>query len=131
MLAFGRGVLAAQPFSRLLGAELTTFEEGRAELALDLKPEHLQQHGFAHGGVVSYLADNALTFAGGSVLGDSVTLEYKINYLRPAIGQRLIARARVTGSGKTQAVCHCDVFVIAEGAEKMCATAQGTIRKAG
>ena len=131
MLEFGRKVLAAQPFSRLLGTELMAFEEGRAELALDLMPDHLQQHGFAHGGVVSYLADNALTFAGGSVLGDSVTLEYKINYLRPAIGQRLVARARVTGSGKTQAVCHCDVFVLDGGAEKMCATAQGTIRKAG
>lgn len=131
MLEFGRAVLAAQPFSQLLGTELLAFEPGRAELALDLKPDHLQQHGFAHGGVVSYLADNALTFAGGSVLGDSVTLEYKINYLRPAIGQRLIARARVTGSGKTHAVCHCDVFVLGDGAEKMCATAQGTIRKAG
>ena len=79
-LEFGRSVLAAQPFSRLLGTELVAFETGGAELALDLKPDHLQQHGFAHGGVVSYLADNALTFAGGSVLGDSVTLEYKINY---------------------------------------------------
>ncbi len=130
-LKFGRSVLAAQPFSRLLGAELVAFETGAAALALDLKPDHLQQHGFAHGGVVSYLADNALTFAGGSVLGDSVTLEYKINYLRPAIGKRLIARARVTGSGKTQAVCHCDVFVVGDDGEKMCATAQGTIRRAG
>jgi uncharacterized protein (TIGR00369 family) len=131
MLEFGRKMLGDQPFSRLLGTELIAFEEGRAELALNLRPEHLQQHGFAHGGIVSYLADNALTFAGGSVLGDSVTLEYKINYLRPAIGQRLVARARVTGSGKTQAVCHCDVFVLDDGSEKMCATAQGTIRKAG
>jgi uncharacterized protein (TIGR00369 family) len=131
MLQFGRAILEAQPFSRLLGAELIAFEQGKAELGLGLKPDHLQQHGFAHGGVVSYLADNALTFAGGSVLGDSVTLEYKINYLRPAIGQRLVARARVTGSGKSQAVCHCDVFVVVDGNEKMCATAQGTIRKAG
>jgi uncharacterized protein (TIGR00369 family) len=131
-LKWGRAVLAAQPFSVLLGTELLAFEPGRAELALDLKPEHLQQHGFAHGGVVSYLADNALTYAGGSVLGDSLTLEFKINYLRPAKGNRLVARARVTGSGKSQAVCHCDVFAVdGEGAEKLCATAQGTIWKAG
>lgn len=130
MLEFGRKVLAEQPFSVLLGAELTLFEEGRAELVLDLRPEHLQQHGFAHGGVVSYLADNALTYAGGSVLGDVLTLEFKINYLRPATGKRLVARARVTGSGKSQAVCNCDVFAVAEdGAEKLCAAAQGTIWK--
>jgi uncharacterized protein (TIGR00369 family) len=132
MLEMGRKVLASQPFSLLLGTRLEAFEPGRAVLALDLKREHLQQHGFAHGGVVSYLADNALTYAGGSVLGDSLTLEFKINYLRPAKGVRLIARARVTGSGKTQAVCQCDVFAIGEdGEEKLCAAAQGTIWKAG
>ncbi|MEQ8297031.1 MAG: PaaI family thioesterase [Nitratireductor sp.] len=129
---YGRKILAAQPFSVLLGTELVTFEPGRAELALDVKPEHLQQHGFVHGGVVSYLADNALTYAGGSVLGDSVTLEFKINYLRPARGRRLVARSRLTGSGKTQAVCQCDVVAIdEEGAELLCAAAQGTIWKVG
>ncbi|MCV0397473.1 MAG: PaaI family thioesterase [Rhizobiaceae bacterium] len=130
LLKFGREVLAAQPFSTLLGAELVSFQPGSAELALDLRPDLLQQHGFAHGGVVSYLADNALTYAGGSVLGDSLTLEFKINYLRPAKGTRLIARSRVTGSGKRQAVCHCDVFAVdPEGNERLCATAQGTIWK--
>lgn len=65
------------------------------------------------------------------MLGDSLTLEFKINYLRPAKGVRLIARARVVGSGKTQAVCQCDVFAVADGEEKLCATAQGTIWKIG
>ncbi|MEO9338172.1 PaaI family thioesterase [Mesorhizobium sp. SB112] len=130
MLKIGRQVLAAQPFSALLGTELLAFEEGHAELALDLKPEHLQQNGFAHGGILSYLADNALTFAGGSVLGIKVlTLEFKINYLRPAKGARLVARARVIGNGANQAVCACDIFVIDDGVEKVCAAAQGTIWK--
>jgi uncharacterized protein (TIGR00369 family) len=86
-----------------------------------------------HGGVLSYLADNALTYAGGSVLGtDVVTAEYKINYLRPATGgDRLVALASVVGSGKTQAVCRCDVFIEEAGERKLCAAAQGTIRKAG
>lgn len=128
-LAFGRDVLATQPFSMLLGAELVSFEPGKAELAIDLKPEHLQQHKFAHGGVVSYLADNSLTYAGGSVLGDSVTLEYKINYVRPAVGERLVARAHVVSGGRTIAFCHCDVFSINDGTEKLCAIAQGTIQK--
>ena len=132
MLEIGRKVLAAQPFSVLLGTELLAFEQGRAELALELKPEHLQQNGFAHGGILSYLADNALTFAGGSVLGVKVlTLEYMINYLRPAKGNRLIARARVVGSGANQAVCACDIFSVDGGEEKQCAAAQGTIWKVG
>ena len=132
LLSWGRQALASQPFSRLVGAQLDAFAPGLAELSLPVAPELLQQHGFVHGGVLSYLADNALTFAGGSVLGDSVTAEYKINYLRPATNaERLLAVASVVGSGKTQAVCRCDVFLLREGGERvLCAAAQGTIRKA-
>ena len=129
LLQFGRRILAEQPFSVLLGTELTAFEPGRADLTLAVRREHQQQHGFVHGGVVSYLADNALTYAGGSVLPQQgvVTSEYKINYLRPAIGQTLVARASVQYAGRTQAVCRCDVFAVNQGEEKLCATAQGTI----
>ena len=58
-----------------------------------------------------------------------VTSEYKINYLRPAIGERLVARAHADHVGKTQAVCRCEVFVLREGVEKLCAIAQGTIAR--
>lgn len=133
MLAMGRQVLAMQNFSRLLGTELTAYGPEGAELRLPLRPELLQQNGFAHGGVISYLADNALTFAGGSSLGAAVlTAEYKINYLRPGVGAALLARATVVYAGKTLATCHCDVFsVLEDGSEKLCATAQGTIAKIG
>lgn len=127
--ALGHDVLSRQPFSTLVGTTLTAFERGRAELTIPVRPELTQQHGFVHGGVVSYAADNALTFAGGSVLGDSVTAELKVSYLRPAVGETLVARATVVSSTKSQAVCRCDVFVMRDGAEVMCATALGTIRK--
>jgi uncharacterized protein (TIGR00369 family) len=127
-LAMGREVLAAQPFSRLIGAELAAFSRGRCELHVPIGESVKQQHGFVHGGVVSYAADNALTYAGGSALGvPVVTAEFKINYLRPAIGERLIARAEAVHTGKTQSVCRCDVFVVKDGVEKLCAMAQGTI----
>lgn len=129
MLELGRKVLTAQAANTLIGAELTLLEPGKAVLELPIRREHLQQHGVVHGGLVSYMADNALTFAGGSLLGDVMTLEFKINYMRPAKGERLIARARVTGSGRTTAVCHCDLYALDNGAEKHCATAQGTIFK--
>ena len=129
LFEFGKDVLSNQPFSVLLGSELTSFEPGKARIVLVMQDTLRQQHGFAHGGVVSYLADNCLTFAGGSVLGDSVTSEYKINYVRPALGGRLIARAEVLSSGKRQAVCQCKVFAVNEGEEKLVAVAQGTINK--
>jgi uncharacterized protein (TIGR00369 family) len=131
-LAMGRAVLQQQPFSRLLGSELTAWDGPRCTLELPLRDELLQQNGFAHGGVVSYLADNALTFAGGGALqGAAVTAEYKINYVRPAVGQRLIARAEAVSTGKGQAVCRCDVLVVSDGIEKLCAVAQGTISRLG
>lgn len=124
----GRQVLAQQPFSVLIDAELLALAPGRCELAVPLAEKVLQQHGFAHGGVVSYAADNALTFAGGTALRvPVVTSEFKINYLRPAVGEWLIARAEAVHAGKSQAVCRCDVFVVKDGAEKLCAVAQGTI----
>jgi len=128
----GRRVLQQQAFSRLLGAELTRLDSGCAELQLELRPELLQQSGFAHGGVVCYLADNSLTYAGGLALGTAVvTSEFKINYVRPAIGHRALARASVVHAGKRQAVCRCDVFVVDDSGERLVATALGTIAVAG
>ena len=130
LFEFGKEILASQPFSALLGTELEIFEPGNAVLTLVVRGELKQQHGFVHGGVLSYLADNALTYAGGSVLGDSVTSEYKINYLRPAIGKKLVAKATVLSSGKNQAVCQCSVIAVGEDGERVVAVAQGTIIKA-
>lgn len=127
-LAMGREVLAKQPFSVLIGAELVALSPGRCELQVPVTDAVKQQHGFVHGGVLSYAADNALTYAGGTALRvPVVTSEFKINYLRPAIGERLIARAEAVHTSRTQAVCRCDVFVLQDGVEKLCAVAQGTI----
>jgi uncharacterized protein (TIGR00369 family) len=130
LLAAGRAVLANQAFNGVVGAQLDVFEPGNAQLSLAMAPHLLQQNGFVHGGVLSYLADNALTYAGGSVLGTHVlTSEFKINYMRPAKdADRLVAVATVVGSGRTQAVCRCDVFLERGGERKICAAAQGTIR---
>jgi uncharacterized protein (TIGR00369 family) len=131
-LTLGREVLASQPFSVLLGTELLEVGEGRLVMRVPLRPELNQQHGFAHGGVVSYLADNALTFAGALVLGRAVvTAEFKINFVRPGAGDLLLARASVVSAAKSHAVCRCDVFAVHGDVEKLCATALGTITRLG
>src|SRR5690606_24162277 len=101
LVAFARGIFEAQPFSRLLGATLVRASAEETEIRLPLRDELLQQHGFAHGGVLAYLADNAITFAGGMALGgNALTSEFKINYLRPATGELLVARAFAVSSGR-------------------------------
>lgn len=128
LLDLGRAALAAQPFSRLVGAELIAYSAEGTELRLPITDSIKQQYGYVHGGVLSYLADNALTFAGAVALqGQVVTSEMKINYLRPATGEALIARAKAIGSGRTQSVVRCEVYAVSEGVERLCAAAQGTI----
>ncbi len=128
LLEIGRAVLALQPFSVHIGTELLAYEPGQAELSITVQRHLEQQNGFVHGGIVSYLVDNALTFAGGSVLGPNVlTQEFKVSYVRPARGERLIARATVVYSSKRQAVCRCDVFAVTGEDETLCATSLGTI----
>lgn len=106
LLDRARGALHAQPFSMLLGAELMQASATELTLCLPIRDELRQQHGFVHGGVISYLADNALTFAGALALGPRVvTGEYKINYLRPAMNGTLVARAQVVYAGRHQATC--------------------------
>ena len=128
-LVLAREVLAAQPFSVLLGARVVAFGDGSATLELDIRDDLRQQHGVVHGGVLSYLADNALTFAAGTALGPNVrTAGYTVDYLRPAVGGVLRAVATVLTAGRTRAVCRCEVSVVdGEGAERPCAAAQGTI----
>ena len=86
---FARQVFESQPFSQYIGAQLVSSGPGKAELSIAIADHLKQQHGFVHGGVISYLADNSITFAGGLALGgNALTSEFKINYVMPTIGAR-------------------------------------------
>jgi uncharacterized protein (TIGR00369 family) len=128
-LVLGRKILAAQPFSALVGARLTAFADGRATLEVDVRDDLRQQNGFLHGGVLSYAADNALTFAAGAAVGPGVlTAGFTIDYLRPADGVLLRAEAEVVRAGRSRVVCRCDLIAVAaDGTESLCAVAQGSV----
>ncbi len=125
-----RESFARQAFMGFLGAELTGVAPGMAEIALPYRPELCQQHGFFHGGVVGTLADNACGYAAFSLMAaeDSVlTVEYKLNLMAPAAGERLIARGRVKRPGRTLYVVEADVVVVTADKEKTVATALATM----
>src|SRR5258706_5772254 len=83
-----RNAFNAQGFMRLVGAEIVAVRPGEVELALDRRPEVLQQHGFFHGGVTAFLVDNATTGAAGTLIDRDrrtvLTAEYKLNFVSPA-----------------------------------------------
>jgi uncharacterized protein (TIGR00369 family) len=114
----------------LIGAELTVVEPGRVTIELPVRDDLGQQHGFVHGGVVGMIADSAggycaftLMPAGASVL----TVEYKINMLAPATGERLIARGEVLKPGRTLSIVRADVYGLASGKETLIAAMQQTL----
>ena len=125
-----RASFARQRIMETIGAVLTRIEPGSVEIALPHRADLTQQHGFVHAGVVATILDSACGYAAFSLMPADVavlTVEYKINLLRPAQGDRMVARARVVRPGRTLTVCTGDVFAQAGGAEKVVATMLATV----
>lgn len=113
-----------------LGAELAALGPGHAEIHVPFRIEVTQQHNYFHAGVSGAIADSACGYAAYTLMpADSsvLTVEYKLNLLAPADGEKLKARARVLRSGKTLKICAADVYVEKNGAETHCATMLATI----
>ncbi|SFQ67877.1 uncharacterized domain 1-containing protein [Roseivivax halotolerans] len=131
IIELAKTIFEGQPFSRHIGAELAEITETRSVIEVALRDDLRQQHGHAHGGVLSYLADNAITFAGGVALrGDALTSEFKINYLKPGAGPLLRAVAEPLSVSGRQAVCQCRILSVDGDEETLAAVAQGTVVRA-
>jgi uncharacterized protein (TIGR00369 family) len=126
-----RSTLEGQGFTKLVGAEVLSVEPGVLTMAVNRRPELLQQNGLFHGGVIAYLIDNASTAAAATVLNRAersvLTAEYKLNFLAPSIGDRLTCRAEVVKPGRMLTVVEAKVFCRIEGAEKLVAMGLATI----
>jgi len=113
-----------------IGAHLTGVAPGAIEIELPYRGDLTQQHGFLHAGVITIIADSACGYAALSLMPANaavLTVEYKVNLLSPAAGERMIARGRVVKPGKTLTVCTADVVAVTDGREKTIATMTGTL----
>ena len=125
-----RASFAKQHAMALIRANLPVVEPGRTEIHLPHWPGVEQQHGFVHGGVVGMIADSAAGYAAMTIVPASasvLTVEYKMNLVAPADGERLIARGRVIRPGRTLIVTQAEVFALKNGGETLCALMQQTI----
>ena len=114
----------------LIGAEMALVEPGYVEIHLPHKAEITQQHGFIHGGVVGMIADSAAGYAANTLTpADTsvLTVEYKLNLVAPADGERLVARGEVVKPGRTLIITKAEVFAIRDGKWTLCALMQQTI----
>lgn len=122
---------ARQPIMNLIGARLTLVEPGVVEITLPYRADLAQQDGYLHAGIVTTIADSACGYAAYSVMpagSEVLSVEFKVNLLRPAQGVTFVARAEVIKAGRTLTVVRADVFGIAENADReLVATMQGTM----
>lgn len=123
-LAFIRAINATAAFNRWCGIEVLAAGDGRAEIALPWREDLGQYAGFLHAGLVGALIDTACGFAAATVVGRVLASHYAVNCLRPAVGERFVARARVVKPGRTQVFTACELFAVADGQEKLVATGE-------
>jgi uncharacterized protein (TIGR00369 family) len=124
---------ARQGLLRTIGAELTSLAVGRCVIAMPFSESVGQQQGFFHGGVIGAIADTAGGYAALTMLpqgSEVLTLEYKINFIRPAAGDRLVAEGTVLRAGRSVCVTRADVFVELDGQRRLCAALQQSMMRA-
>ncbi len=111
-------------FSSHCGLEAVRIEFGQMEALLKVRPEHFQQDGFVHAGVMATLADHTAGYASFSTVSKDyriLTIEFKMNYLKPCTGDTVLCRARVLQNGKKIKVVEAEIFSSEKGTEKLVA----------
>jgi uncharacterized protein (TIGR00369 family) len=124
LLARIRAINASAAFNTWCGIEVLRAEPGLVEIAMPWRPEAGQYAGFLHAGLQGALIDTACGFAAVTLVGRVLASHYAVNCLRPAVGERFIARARVVKPGKTQVFTACELFGMSGGEEKLVATGE-------
>ena len=119
-----------QALMRTIGAELVQIEPGEVGIVLPFRKDLTQQHGFLHAAVVTAIVDSACGYAAMSLSPSGIavlTVEYKVNFMIPARGDRVSARARVLRPGRSFTVCTGNVHAVSAAGERHVATMIATI----
>jgi len=129
-----RASFARQTMMQTLGAELLELGEGTAFISAPILPGSLQQQGAAHAALTFAIGDSAAGYAALTLFDpedEIVTVEMKINLLRPALGDRLFSEGRVVRAGRRLTVVQAEVFAEVAGGRKPVALLQGTMIPVG
>jgi uncharacterized protein (TIGR00369 family) len=113
-------------FIKYCGFEAVDIQRGKVESSLNVAEHHRQQDGFVHAGVMAAMADHTAGYAGFTTLEDKrriLTVEFKINFLRPASGQTIKCLAQVIREGGRLIVAEAEVYDILQDGALLCAKA--------
>jgi uncharacterized protein (TIGR00369 family) len=115
---------------RLIGARLAEVRPGYCVIELPYRDDLTQQHGYIHAGIVSTIVDSAGGYAGFTLFpadASVLTVEYKLNLVAPAQGERFLAEAQVVKPGRTLTITRGEVYAEAGGRRSLCAIMQQTL----
>jgi len=119
-----------QGFPAYCGFEVDQVAYGQFEASLKIGPDHRQQDGFVHAGVIATMADHTAGYAAYTTVSGEfriLTIEFKINYFRPATGEAVVCRSRVISNGKKIIVSESELFSISGGREQLVSKAMVTL----
>jgi len=119
-----RAVNDAVAFNRWCGIEVEHAEAGSVEISMPWRVEAGQYSGFLHAGLVGTLIETACGFAAVTAVGRVLASHFSVNCLRPAVGERFIAKARVVKPGRSQVFTSCELYARTVGQEKLVATGE-------
>lgn len=125
-----RESFVAQAVMKLIGAEITRIEAGAVDIELSYREDLTQQNGFVHAGVITTIADSTCGYAAFSLMPKDakvLSVEFKVNLLSPAIGEKFLAEGRVLRAGKTLTIAQGNVFAISNEQRKHVATMLATL----
>ena len=123
---------AAQGLMATLGAQIALVQDGEVHISLPFSKHLSQQHGYVHAGAITSVIDSACGYAALTQAPEGynvVTAEFKVNFMRPAIGERFLAVGKVQSAGKMLTVCTGEVRAFANSGDdfKVIALMQATI----
>ncbi len=119
-----------QQVMQAIGARLVTVGTGEARIELPFRPELTQQHGYLHAGIIGAIVDSACGYAAYTLMpagSEVLTVEYKVNFLAPARGERFVAIGRAIKPGRTLTVCAGEVWAYDQSAARQVAAMQSTM----
>ena len=127
-----RSSFSLQQLMTTIGAKMTRVVPGEVHIEIGYDSAWTQQHGFIHAGIITSIVDSACGYAAYTLMpADSnvLTVEYKVNFLNPAKGERFVGRGRVIKPGQTLTVCGGEVVSLTNGEERLIATMQATMMR--
>lgn len=119
-----------QGFPAAIGFEVHRAEYGIFESRLKIRSDHSQQDGFVHAGVIATMADHTAGYAAYTTVSEAfriLTIEFKINFFKPAVGKHIVCRSKVVNNGKKIKVSESELFSLNENQEKLIAKAMVTL----